>query len=110
MRWRGVSEDFDRRLADLRTEQEVKRTAAEQLGAFQDAKALRRAKHLAHRWFGDSGMLQIEQTKPGIVQVGWYVDPPAKYPGLQRRRVIAFEGASVAELEEQHRLWRSRQA
>jgi hypothetical protein len=108
MRWRaGV--DFDRRIAEVKAEQEIKRTTAAQLGGFQDAKELRAAKFLAARWFGSGvGLLQFDQSRPGIAQIGYYVGPKTKYDGIARKRVIAFEGATVAELEEQYRLWRER--
>lgn len=109
MRWQAGLE-FDRRLAEVRAEQEIKRSTAAQLGGFSDAKELRAAKLLAYRVFGAIGMLQIDQDRPGIVQIGYYVGAPTKYDGIARKRVIAFEGATMAELEDQYRFWRARQS
>lgn len=109
MRWRA-GEDFDRRIAEVKAEQEIKRSSAAMLGGFSDAKELRAAKFLSYKAFGSIGMMQIDQSRPGIVQIGYYTGPPTKYDGVARKRAIAFEGATMAELEEQYRLWRARRA
>lgn len=49
------------------------------------------------------GLIEAGPEEPGIVYVGFYIDPP-NVPPAKRRRRLMFRGAKVSELEAQARL------
>jgi hypothetical protein len=48
-------------------------------------------------------LIESGPEEPGIVYIGFYIDPPTVMPARRRRRLL-FRGAKVRELEAQARL------
>jgi hypothetical protein len=73
---------------------------------------LRAVKRLAFDCFGHRGLVEADQTMPGVLKIGYYEQPkPGRpMPATMRPRVIMFVGHSHAELAAQVALWKARRA
>lgn len=77
---------------------------------------LRAIRNLACELFGEdrgqvgAACIQITEDKPGLVQVGRFLDPKQLVDGAMRRRVIFFVGATHREICDQVRIWKAGQA
>ncbi len=98
-------------LKDLRQDQAVRRTRVYDLVQIDEIRA---CKLLAHRIFGDRGVVEfdchpVSGRRSGPLMIGYFLegkDPTG--PNPRRRRRLIFKGATIAELEEQVRAWRAR--
>jgi hypothetical protein len=104
------------KLLELQAKQRQRRA---KIGNFQamEGDELRAIKNLALRLFGNSresytsreygtrygALIEAGPEEPGIVYIGFFIDPPTVMPAKRRRKLL-FYGAKVSELEEQARL------
>jgi hypothetical protein len=72
---------------------------------------LHACKVLAHRVFGDRGVVEFDtdpgtNKRTGAIGIGYFIDPPLiGKPGVYRRARMVFKGASHAELVAQVKVW-----
>jgi hypothetical protein len=109
---------INRKLLDLQLTQEDKRVA---LGHFKEMEKseLTAIVGFAIKCFGEAnkvfqlpdgqgirwgGLIEAGPEEPGIVYVGYYLDPPHIAPAKRRRKLI-FRGAKISELEAQARVF-----
>jgi hypothetical protein len=106
----GRGDDFlTRRLAELRQEQAHKRLTLPD--GLIETDELRACKLLAHKVFGDRGVIEFD-TNPwtnrrmGPLLMGYFIDPPlVGRPGVYRRTRMVFKGNGHAELLAQVKAW-----
>ena len=106
---------FETKLGEMLSRQQGKRAKAGAFSAIEvdELDAMRR---LAMKTFGRGntrqrngtwgGVLEADPQFPGLVAIGYYLDPPGREPQFRRRRLL-FAGYKVSELEEQVALWKS---
>lgn len=100
---------LDLHLAELRANQAAKRT---QIYPSTETTELRAVMHLAHRLFGDMGVVEYGtdyagRYDGGPISIGVYLEPKRKVPP-PRRTEVKFTGASIRELVEQVNLWQAK--
>jgi hypothetical protein len=105
----GGDDFLARRLAELRREQAHKRLTLPD--GLVETDELHACKLLAHRVFGDRGVIEFD-TNPltnkrmGPLCMGYFVDPPLiGRPGVYRRVRILFKGNGHRELLAQVNVW-----
>lgn len=98
-----------RRLRGMQLEQLGRRPRnANPLGLWDiaDVVELRR---LVRGVFGDKGVIEADQHRPGWLKCGYFVDPPDDVPvGTERRRVFPFQGSELADIRRQILAWRAK--
>lgn len=99
--------ELGQRLRDLQANQAQKRGAAALMGEWHP-REINAIKRMAREAFGDISSVHIDRGRPGVIQVGYFVEGPHPAGDAHRRRIVVFEGATHQEIVEQHRLWKSR--
>lgn len=111
----------NRKLWELMTEQADLRETERKAGTFKthEVDELMSFKKFAFDLFGDSetrydwvggqtkfrygGLVEGGPEEPGVLYVGFYIDPPT-VAQMKRRRCLVFRGSKIRELEAQARL------
>lgn len=97
-----MPDTVSKKLFDLRVAQAMKR---DKLFQHFELDELRAMKFLAYRLYGNRGLLELDPNFPGIIHVGYYIDPPLiGRPPNARRRKLVLRGHSHAELLAQAKL------
>jgi hypothetical protein len=105
----GEGDFLARRLAELRREQAHKRLTMPD--GLVETDELQACKLLAHRVFGDRGVVEFDthpltNKRTGPLYIGYFLDPPLiGRPGVYRRVRHVFKGNGHAELLAQVKVW-----
>lgn len=93
-------------LLDLMIDQADRR---EKMGAFAETEndEIGAMLKLCRATFGDTGLLEAGPEEPGIIYMGYYIDPPS-VPSHRRRRKLLFRGAKYREILAQVVLWKAK--
>ena len=90
---------MQRRLEDMHSDQAAARRA--NMFAGWDVGEVNHLCDLVRGMFGYDGVVEASESDPGMLSAGYFVDPPVKGPGIERRRVLPFKGRTLAEFEKQ---------
>lgn len=89
------------------TETEVDEVQAMRLvGVKYFGPASRTRRRMPDGEYGYGALLEVTPDRPGVIFLGYYVDPPfapngVPIPPQRRRRQLCFQGVKVSEIEEQ---------